>query len=94
MEISFSLLPARPMHTIEVDMGRLEEEKLAKYLCQQIASLDPDAVVRIKTQGEFPPEARQVLSAAYLRGIAPPSMKISIARRYRPILGRGESGRR
>lgn len=67
------------MRTIEVDVVRLGKEKLAKYLNAQIASLDPDAVVRIKTHGEIPQGAHQVLNAAYLRSIAPQSMNISVA---------------
>lgn len=79
VDISFRSLPARPMRTIEVDVVRLGKEKLAKYLNAQIASLDPDAVVRIKTHGEIPQGAHQVLNAAYLRSIAPQSMNISVA---------------
>ncbi len=79
VDISFRLLPARPMHTIEVDTGRLSRGKLAKYLSAQVSSLAPDAVVRIKTQVEIPQGARHILNAAYLRSIAPASMNISLA---------------
>jgi DNA repair exonuclease SbcCD nuclease subunit len=79
VDISFRLLPARPMRIIEVDARRLGEEKLAKYLIEQVSSLDPDAVVRIKPQGEIPQGAQHMLNAPYLRGIAPASMNISVA---------------
>jgi DNA repair exonuclease SbcCD nuclease subunit len=94
VEISFQLLQARPMRIIEVDAEMLEKEKLTVYLGEQVSSLDPNSVVRIKTQGEIPQDVRHVLNAAFLRCIAPPSMNISVAQSYRPTLGKEGSGRR
>lgn len=79
-DISFVPLPARPMVTIVLEPGQLGGESVADHLTRQLATLDPDSVVRVQLRGTDASYARQVLSAARLRELAPPSMNISLAR--------------
>jgi hypothetical protein len=44
-----------------------------------LAALDPDSVVRVQLHGPYSARAREALSAAQLRELAPPSMNVSLA---------------
>lgn len=77
MEVSFVPLPARPMVDLIVEGGGLGAKALSRRIREQLATLDPDSVVRIEVTGRVLPEAGQVLRAENLRALAPPSMNIT-----------------
>jgi DNA repair exonuclease SbcCD nuclease subunit len=76
-EASFVPLPARPMVDLVVEGGGLGAEALSRRIRTELASLDPDSVVRIEVTGPLPPPAAQVLRAENLRALAPSSMNIT-----------------
>jgi exonuclease SbcD len=78
-EIRFVPLPARPMVKLVFNPGGLERAALAERLRQELAALDPDAVVRLELRGNGASEARGHLTAIYLRSLAPPSMNVTLA---------------
>lgn len=79
VDVSFRPLPARPMVTLTLQPGKTGEASLTDHLAGQLAALDPNAVVRLQLNGPNSARAREVLTAAYLRELAPPSMNISLA---------------
>lgn len=78
-EVEFVPLPTRPMVNLLVASGGMRQEQLRAKLRKDLLELDPDSVVRIQVRGEIPREYLEVLSAAHLRRIAPPSMNITLA---------------
>ena len=76
----FISLPARPMVSLVFEPGEMTGPALVQTLKEQLAALDPEAVVRVQLIGRGAEAARTYLTAARLRGIAPPSMNISLAR--------------
>ena len=78
-EISFVPLPARPMVCLSLGGEEADSERLRNQLVSRLRSLDPDSVVRVQVQGPLAAEAFGVLSAEYLRRIAPPSMNIELS---------------
>jgi exonuclease SbcD len=79
VDVSFVPLPARPMVSLVIEPGKTGQESLAEHLRRQLAALDPDSVVRVQLRGPDSARAREVLSAAQLRELAPPSMNVSLA---------------
>jgi exonuclease SbcD len=78
-DISFVQLPTRPMVNMVVRPAGMDGAKMRRHLQQSLAKLDPDSVVRLQVKGVIPTSCRQVLSAPYLRNLAPASMNISLA---------------
>jgi DNA repair exonuclease SbcCD nuclease subunit len=78
-EVSFVPLPARPMVDLVLDLNQMGDEPLEEHLKKRIQALDPNAVVRVQVRGDETGEVREVLSAPYLRSLAPESMNISLA---------------
>ena len=76
--VSFIPLPARPMVSLKFEPEDTDISVLGRQLKSKLRELDPDSVVRVILQGPNVVECRQVLSTAYLRQLAPPSMKISV----------------
>jgi hypothetical protein len=76
--VSFVSLPARPMFSLSIELGTMGESSLAAHLARELAALPPDSVVRIQVEGPGAAEAQRELSAASLRGLAPPSMNVSL----------------
>jgi DNA repair exonuclease SbcCD nuclease subunit len=79
LDVSFVPLPARPMVNLVVDLDDLGEESLTEHVRKRLLGLDSEAVVRVQLEGSGEAGAREVLSAACLRGLAPPSMNVSLA---------------
>jgi exonuclease SbcD len=77
--VSFVPLPARPMVSLLIEPGETGQESLTDHLRRQLAALDPDSVVRVQLRGPYAARAREALSAAQLRELAPPSMNVSLA---------------
>lgn len=79
IDVTFVPLPARPMVSLVIEPGKSGQESLIKHLRRQLAALDPDSVVRVHFRGPDSTRAREALSAAQLRELAPPSMNVSLA---------------
>ncbi len=75
---AFHQLPARPMVDVDLDPTALNSEQLAARLKRSLAEIDPDSVVRLRLTGAPEGEAREVLRAAAVRALAPPTMTISV----------------
>ena len=73
----FHELPARPMIDLEIDVRGLDQDRLARRVRRSLASLDPDAVVRLTVSGRLDPRAAAALGAATLRQLAPRTMTVS-----------------
>jgi DNA repair exonuclease SbcCD nuclease subunit len=89
-ETDFVPLPTRPMVSLVLEPARVGGDGLETWLKAQIAALDPDSVVRVQVKGPGSEEALRLISAAYLRELAPPSMNIALA----PLRSGGVMGRR
>jgi len=77
-DVKFIELPARPMVSIDIEPKEFSRKKLERHLRIELASLDPNSIVRVRIQGELTGETAPVLRAVSLREIAPPSMNVSI----------------
>jgi DNA repair exonuclease SbcCD nuclease subunit len=82
-KIRFMPLPTRPMVNLVVKTAKMDAGKLRVHLQQRLSQLDPDSVVRIQVEGDIPGSCRPVLSAPYLRDLAPASMNVSMAIHWR-----------
>jgi exonuclease SbcD len=78
VDTTFHSLPASPMLYLDVVPESAGSEFL-KHLQAELESLDPDAVVRIRLSGPHAGAARTSLTAATLRGLAPPTMNVTVA---------------
>ncbi len=72
----FSDLPARPMIQLELNPSGKTGPEVASWVQTRIDSLPADSIVKLKVFGEASPDAREVLRAASLRALAPPTMNI------------------
>lgn len=76
---SFVQLPTRPMFEVTIDVNELDVNGLKRKLSECIAAIDPDGILRIRIQGHIPAAFEPVLTAAYLRNIAPATLNIQLA---------------
>lgn len=79
LDVSFVPLPARPMVSLVLEPRDADTRLLSDHLKGRLRELDPDSVVRVVLQGPKAEDARQALSAALLRELAPPTMNIGLA---------------
>ncbi len=79
LENSFVQLPARPMVSLELEATDADIQSLSTLLTGELRNLDPHSVVRVALLGPKAVEARQVLNAALLRDLAPPTMNLNLA---------------
>ena len=77
----FVPLPARPMHRVQMNVGRFQGAALLEQIRCELATLDPEAVVRVDLVGNGADEemARRTLTAAALRQLAPPTMTVELS---------------
>jgi DNA repair exonuclease SbcCD nuclease subunit len=78
-DVKFIELPARSMVSIDIEPKEFSRWELEQHLRIELASLDPNSIVRVRIQGEITGETAPVLRAVFLREIAPSSMNISIS---------------
>ena len=76
---SFVQLPARPMVSLPFKPTVTDTQELSSQLEDRLRELDPHSVVRVVLEGPNAADARQILSAALLRELAPPTMNINLA---------------
>jgi DNA repair exonuclease SbcCD nuclease subunit len=75
----FRPLDARPMSTVEIDSTGLAPRRLESAIRAALGGLPRDAVVRLRIAGELGDDGREVLGAASLRRLAPPTMNLELA---------------
>jgi DNA repair exonuclease SbcCD nuclease subunit len=85
-DVSFVPLPTRPMLTIVIEGDSASGSVLAARIRKELSRGDPDAIVRIQIRGRISDDGREVLRAASLRSLAPPSMNVSLSFDSRSIL--------
>jgi len=74
----FHELPARPMFAVEIDASGVGSAELELKIRHQFASLVDDAVVRLRVTGVLEPGAEEVIRAARLRRLHPPTMTVTL----------------
>jgi DNA repair exonuclease SbcCD nuclease subunit len=72
----FVQLPARPMIQLELNPSGKTDTQLKIWIQTRINNLPADGIVKLKVFGKPSPEAMEVLRAASLRALAPPTMNI------------------
>lgn len=75
---SFRKLPARPLVRRDLRLDAIADEHLEAAIRSVVASAPVDAVLTIRILGAMTERAARVLSAAYLRTVAPASMNIDL----------------
>jgi hypothetical protein len=78
-DASFIRLPTRPMVSLVFEPTDTDIVSLGNQLASRLRELDHQSVVRIVLQGPKTEAARRILSAAYLRQLAPTTMNITMA---------------
>ncbi len=78
-DVSIVPLLARPMVNLVIQPQGLSGDALMSHVAVQLRAIDPDAVVRVQLRGPGSQQAREFLSAARLRTLAPPSMNVTLA---------------
>jgi DNA repair exonuclease SbcCD nuclease subunit len=74
----FHGLPTRPMVQLDLSAARLDGQGLAPAVSSLLGCQHPEAVVRLRIHGRPPAGSEAVLRAASLRGLAPPTMNVSV----------------
>jgi len=77
-EWRFHELPARPMEVVTVDATSLTPENLERALCDEFDRLPADAVVQLRVEGDLAPGSGEVIRAARLRRLHPPTMTVEL----------------
>ena len=72
----FVELPARPMIQLELNPSGKTGTQLKSWIQTSINNLPADGIVKLKVFGKPSPQAMEVLRAASLRSLAPPTMNI------------------
>jgi exonuclease SbcD len=80
--IEFHPLRTRPMVKIEISTQDKNLNGLKNLIQKNLASLDPDSIVRIQLTGQNAMESLRSLSASGLRLLAPSTMNISLANQW------------
>jgi DNA repair protein SbcD/Mre11 len=74
----FRPLPARPMRVQELHADGMTAARLDTLIRTAVAAAPGDAVLRLRVRGVPAAEAGRILSAAYLRSLAPATMNLEI----------------
>ena len=67
------------MVDIQVNLENFSIDRLQNYIRQKIAECEIDAIVRVKIEGKPDPEKLKLISAKFLREIAPSTMNIDFS---------------
>ena len=73
----FYELPARPMTRIELHPSVVDASQFRSWIRGKIEALPPNSIVNLRIHGNIPASFAQVLRAASLRSIVPPTMNIN-----------------
>lgn len=74
----FHELPARPMFSLSIDGEELTAGALENRLLRELGALPVDAVVQIRLLGDLDREALDVIRAANLHRLSPPTMTVAL----------------
>ncbi len=74
----FHELPARPMEMVTVDATGLAPEAFERALGDEFDRLPIDAVVQLQVEGHLAPGSGEVIRAAWLRQLHPPTMTVEL----------------
>ena len=74
----FRRLPARPLVRRDLHLAELADDRLESTIRSFVADAPADAVLTIRVVGAITELAARVLSATYLRAVAPASMNIEL----------------
>ena len=78
VEVAFVPLPARPMHTLDINGESHDVRRLLGDLCRRLWSMDPESIVNIRINGKVNGDLSRHLSSSRLRDMAPETMNISL----------------
>ncbi len=76
--VHFKVLPARPMHIIQVDISTFNKASWKKYLANIKNKYAFDSVLRLDLEGIVPKELLPMLKNKFIRQMTPSSMNIKI----------------
>jgi DNA repair exonuclease SbcCD nuclease subunit len=74
----FRGLPARPMFAVSVDATDLTPEALERSIRDELGRLPADAVVHLRIEGRLEAVSAEVIRAANLRRLHPPTMTVTL----------------
>ena len=74
----FHMLPARPLVRCALDLDSCNESELEARVRAMLTDAPSDAVLTIRVDGAMTQHASQLLSAAHLRSLAPPTMNVEV----------------
>jgi DNA repair exonuclease SbcCD nuclease subunit len=74
----FLELPARPMFAVSVDATGLAPTPFEDLIRRELGGLPDDAVVHLRIEGTLEPGADEVMRAANLRRLHPPTMNVAL----------------
>jgi exonuclease SbcD len=80
VQVAFEPLPARPMVSLVLEPTAPDRGAVVNLLVSHLRALDPNSVVRVQFRGPNADASLNVLSAACLRRLAPPTMNVDLAR--------------
>jgi DNA repair exonuclease SbcCD nuclease subunit len=75
---SFRELPARPMFAVTIDVTDLGPETLERRIRDNLGRQPADAVVHLRIEGRLTPATSEVIRAANLRRMHPPTMTVAL----------------
>ena len=73
----FYELPARPMVRIDLHPSVMDASQLRSWIRYKVEELPPDSIVNLRIHGSMPSPFMEVLRAASLRSLVPPTMNIN-----------------
>ncbi|MCP4899561.1 MAG: hypothetical protein GY906_21560 [bacterium] len=74
----FSELPTRPMKIVTIPVNGADAGIVARRIEDELAALDPNAIVQLRLKGTLQPGAQEALHAARLRSLHPVTMNVSV----------------
>lgn len=79
LEWEFIELPTRPMVVISLENNFIDFDRLEAWLREKVKNIDPNSIVQLRIQADFPASFQQKLTAQFLRSIAPETMNIDLS---------------
>ncbi|MEJ2101064.1 MAG: hypothetical protein P8X68_13960 [Desulfobacterales bacterium] len=74
---TFHVLPARPMTRIQMHAAEINGRQIKDWIQSRLFEIPEDSVMQIKAHGNLSEETLRILSAPFLRALAPATMNIN-----------------